>query len=315
MARRKKGNIVNGWINLDKPYDFGSTDAVNRIRRLLNAQKAGHGGTLDPLATGILPIALGEATKMIPYCQDQLKTYDFRVNWGEARDTDDAEGDVIATSDARPTKDAIEAILNNYIGDIIQTPPKFSAIKINGQRAYDLAREGKDVDIKAREVYVKTLELKTAEVDYADFTCRCGKGTYIRSLGRDMAEELGTCGYISELRRTSVGPMTTDNAISLAKLEEILDSATPEDIMGDVLLPVETVLDDISVLAISEQEAVRLKNGQRLSFVSRHDVDRLHQAGFDLDHSSIALAVYNDKAIAMVTVDGADISPSRVFNL
>ena len=315
MARRKKGNIVNGWINLDKPYDFGSTDVVNRVRRLLNAQKAGHGGTLDPLATGILPIALGEATKMIPYCQDQLKTYDFRVNWGEARDTDDAEGDVIATSDVKPSKEAIEAILNHYIGDIIQTPPKFSAIKINGQRAYDLAREGKDVEIKPREVYVQNLELKTAEADYADFTCRCGKGTYIRSLGRDMAEELGTCGYISELRRISVGPMTTDNAISLAKLEEILDSASPEDIMGDVLLPVETVLDDISVLAISEQEAVRLKNGQRLSFVSRHDVDRLHQAGFDLDHCSIALAVYNDKAIAMVTVDGADISPSRVFNL
>ncbi|MEC8665950.1 MAG: tRNA pseudouridine(55) synthase TruB, partial [Pseudomonadota bacterium] len=186
MARRKKGNIVNGWINLDKPYDFGSTDAVNRVRRLLNAQKAGHGGTLDPLATGILPIALGEATKMIPYCQDQLKTYDFRVNWGEARDTDDAEGDVIATSDIRPTKDAIEAILSNYVGDIIQTPPKFSAIKINGQRAYDLAREGKDVEIKPREVYVEKLEIKAVETDYADFTCKCGKGTYIRSLGRDM---------------------------------------------------------------------------------------------------------------------------------
>lgn len=315
MGRRKKGNIVNGWINLDKPYDFGSTDAVNRVRRLLNARKAGHAGTLDPLATGILPIALGEATKMVPYCQDHLKTYEFRVNWGQARNTDDAEGDIIATSDNRPARTDIESILNNYIGEIVQTPPKYSAVKINGQRAYDLARDGKDVKTKPREVYIENLEIRAVESDYADFMCMCGKGTYIRSLGRDMAKELGTYGYISQLRRTAVGPMTENNAISLAKLEEILDSACLENVMGDVLLPVETVLDDIPVLAISEQEAVRLKNGQKLSFISRHDVDRLHQAGFDLDYCATAIAVCNDKAIAMVLVDGVEISPSRVLNL
>ncbi|MCB9989008.1 MAG: tRNA pseudouridine(55) synthase TruB [Rhodospirillales bacterium] len=311
MARRKKGNIVNGWINLDKPAEMTSTQAVGRVRRILNAQKAGHAGTLDPLATGILPIALGEATKTIPYCQDALKSYAFTVRWGEARDTDDAEGDIVATSDVRPAPADIEAALPAFIGDIEQLPPKFSALKINGERAYDLAREGEEVILQPRPVYIESLELLSTETDEAHFRCICGKGTYIRSIARDLGEKLGTCGYITALRREFVGPFDLNNAISLEKLEELGDSAAPE----TALLPVETALDDIPALAIREQEAAQLKQGRTLSFISRPDLERIKSAGIDVREDCEALVTYQGKPIALVMVCGPEISPVRVFNL
>ncbi|MCB9991770.1 MAG: tRNA pseudouridine(55) synthase TruB [Rhodospirillales bacterium] len=318
MGRRRKGNIVNGWINLDKPSDMTSTDAVNIVRRALNAQKAGHGGTLDPLATGILPIALGEATKTIPYCQDHMKRYSFRVIWGEARDTDDAEGDVIETSAIRPSEAAILAALPAFTGDIEQIPPQFSAIKIDGERAYDRAREGKENKLAPRPVYIEELTLTDANADSAGFSCLCGKGTYMRSLARDLSKALGTVGYIADLRREAVGPLTTDNAISLAKLREIGDIARSEaepDALEDVLLPVETVLDDIPALALNEKEAARLRNGQKLLFIARPDMDRLGQIGLEIGEDATALAIYNGKPIALVAVAGAEISPVRVLNL
>lgn len=303
---RKKGQKVDGWVNLDKPFDMTSTEAVNRVRRLLDAQKAGHAGTLDPLATGVLPIALGEATKTIPFAQDAEKTYSFTIRWGEERTTDDAEGEVSATSDVRPTDDAIRAILPRFTGIITQVPPRFSAIKVDGQRAYDLARAGENVQLEAREAEINHLELLENSPEGAKFLCRCGKGTYMRSLARDMARALGTVGHIADLRREGVGGLISQNAISLAKLEENPHIA---------LLPVETVLDDIPALALNEREAARLKNGQTLSFIARPDMERLLRAGLDLEETATALATYEGKPIALVTVDGANVQPTRVLNL
>lgn len=311
MGRRRKGNKVTGWVNFFKPEGMTSTQAVGKVRRYLNAQKAGHAGTLDPLATGILPIALGEATKTIPYCQDHLKTYSFTIQWGESRDTDDAEGEVIETSDHRPTLSDIEKILPQYTGNIEQTPPQFSAIKIDGIRAYDRARSGKTSKLVPRPVYVEKLELLEAHKDYVRLKCFCGKGTYIRSLGRDMAQELNTVGYITNLKRIRVGPFTLDNAIFLEKLEEIEHSAA----LDKVLLPIETVLDDIPALALNEREAANLRNGQKLSFIARRDMDRLHHAGLDLERKMSALATYQGRPVALISVDGVEIRPQRVLNL
>jgi tRNA pseudouridine55 synthase len=309
---RKKGNIINGWVNLDKPFDMTSTDALAKVRRLFNARKAGHGGTLDPLATGILPIALGEATKTIPYCQDALKVYSFKIVWGEARSTDDAEGDIVATSDVRPTEQTIRAALPAFTGEIEQMPPRFSAIKIDGQRAYDLARAGEEVEMKARPVYIESIEFLGSDADTASFRTVCGKGTYMRSLARDLAIALGTVGHIADLRREAVGALTQEMAISLEKLTELSESAR----LDESLLPVETVLDDIPALAVSEQEAARLKNGQKLLFISRPDLDRLAAAGIGFDdEGATALALWQDKPIALVSVNGAELQPLRVLNL
>ena len=306
MARRKKGDKIDGWICLDKPEGMTSTQALGKVRWLLQAQKAGHGGTLDPLATGILPIALGEATKTIPYCQDHLKTYSFTILWGEERSTDDAEGEVTATSPVRPNEAAIREILPRFTGEIEQVPPRFSAIKIDGQRAYDLAREGEIVEMASRAAWIESLELLETLPDRARFRCICGKGTYMRSLARDMARALATAGHIVDLRREAVGPFTLENAISLAKLEEIGHSA---------VLPVETVLGDIPALALNEREAAQLKSGQSLSFIARADMERLHRAGLDLDRPDTALATCNGKPIALVDVDGVEIRTRRVLNL
>ena len=311
MGRSKKGQIVNGWINLDKPEGLGSTQAVGKVRRLFDAQKVGHGGTLDPLATGILPIALGEATKTIPYCQDHIKVYSFAACWGESRNTDDAEGEVIATSPIRPSEADIQAILPRFTGEISQIPPKFSAIKIDGARAYDLARDGEDVELAARVVYIETLEMTEFSPDLPRFRVVCGKGTYIRSLVRDMAQALGTVGYIKDLRREAVGPLTQKTAISLEKLQELADSARLE----EALLPVETVLADIPALALNAQEAARLKNGQALTFIARPDIERLDKAGIDWKAGDTALAVLNGTPVALVDIEGANIHPVRVLNL
>ena len=308
MGRRnKKGDKVDGWVNLDKPLGLTSTQAVGKIRRLLNGQKVGHAGTLDPLASGVLPIALGEATKTIPYMQDAIKSYAFTVSWGEQRSTDDSEGDIIASSDKCPKTEDIEAALPAFIGDIEQVPPKFSAIKIDGKRAYDLAREGQDVEIKSRQVTIESLTLLEADEDTASFEMACGKGTYVRSLARDLALELGTYGYVSKLRRTMVGCFHAEDTISLEKLEEMEHIAA----RNAALLPVQAVLDDIPALAINQQEVTALRNGQALSFVSRSDFHRIE----GLDHDGEALAVHNDTAIAIVDIEGPHVKPVRVFNL
>lgn len=311
MSRKKKGQVVNGWINLDKPEGLGSTQAVGKVRRLFDAQKVGHGGTLDPLATGILPIALGEATKTIPYCQDHIKIYSFTARWGEQRDTDDAEGAVIATSPVRPSEAETQAILPRFTGEISQIPPKFSAIKVDGARAYDLARDGEDVELTARTVYIESIEIIEFNSDAPRFRVVCGKGTYIRSLVRDMAQALGTVGHIRNLRREAVGPLTQKTAISLEKLEELADSARLE----EALLPVETVLADIPALALNTQEAARLKNGQALTFIARPDLERLDKAGIDWQAGDTALAVLNGLPVALVDVEGLHIHPVRVLNL
>ncbi|MEM6781094.1 MAG: tRNA pseudouridine(55) synthase TruB [Pseudomonadota bacterium] len=309
--KKRKGIPIHGWVNLNKPAGIGSTQALAKVRRVLNAQKAGHGGTLDPLADGILPIALGEATKTVNYAQDALKTYRFTVTWGEQRSTDDAEGEIIATSDIRPNEDDIKAILPNFTGDIDQIPPKFSAIKVDGQRAYDLARDGEEVELKSRSVYIESLQILEHSTHTISFECVCGKGTYIRSLARDMAQKLGTCGYISALSRTQVGPLTLKNAISLDFFDEMPDNTPIE----DIVLPVETVLDDIPALALKDQEASRLKHGNPLSFIAKPDMDRLKMIGIIPGEPATALATYEGRPLALIEVDGPDIKVRRILNI
>ncbi len=312
MGRRKKGLKLNGWINLNKPSGITSTQALNIVRRALDAQKAGHAGTLDPLATGVLPLALGEATKTIPYIQDAYKTYHFTVTWGQQRTTDDSEGDVLTTSDLRPSSDDIQALLPQFTGDITQIPPQFSAIKIDGQRAYDLAREGETVDIKPRQVFVESIQIDAHRADQTDFTCTCGKGTYVRSIARDLGTKLGCGGYISRLERAAVGPFSLISAIPLDFFRDLGEN--PD--LGSILLPVQTALDDIPALALNDGEAGRIRQGQSLMFVSRPDIERLSHAGFDLNIPETAVAITSHgKAVAIVTVSGAEVHPVKILNV
>ncbi|MCD8571249.1 MAG: tRNA pseudouridine(55) synthase TruB [Alphaproteobacteria bacterium] len=312
MAKKRKGDIVNGWICLDKPMGLTSTQAMAKVRRILNAQKAGHAGTLDPMATGILPIALGEATKTVPYAQDGIKTYEFTITWGEERDTCDAEGDVTATSDIRPTDDQINDILPQFLGEIEQIPPAFSAIKINGQRAYDLARAGEAPAMEPRIVEIDEIKFLGQQGDLAGFEVTCGKGTYVRSLGRDIARALGTCGYISALKRIMVGPFSMDHAISLDFLEKV-DSNT---ILEEILLPLSFVLDDILALELKQDEVARVRNGNVLTFMARPDFERLKKAGLaGGTEEQEALLLANGNPIALAWVSGPHVKPFRVFNL
>ena len=304
--RNKKGDAVHGWINVDKPIGITSTQVIGKIRRFLNAQKVGHAGTLDPLASGVLPIALGEATKTIPYMQDAMKSYQFTVTFGEQRSTDDAEGEILAKSDNRPTQQRIEAALPTFMGDITQVPPKYSAIKIDGQRAYDLARQGEVVEIKEREVYIERLELLFCDKDTARFEVVCGKGTYVRSIARDLALSLGTYGYVSALRRTSVGAFHAEDAILLDNLEKMDHIAARE----AALLPLQVVLDDIPALEIKANEVTKLRNGNALPLISKADFQRLEALG-DIDE---ALAIFQGQAVALVHIEGPQVQPFRVFN-
>jgi tRNA pseudouridine55 synthase len=312
MPRKPKNNI-SGWINLNKPEGISSNDALMRIKRALNFPKIGHAGTLDPLASGILPIALGEATKLVSYMVEDDKVYLYTVTWGEERSTDDREGEVVATSDVRPVEEQIRAILPKFTGTIQQKPPAFSAIKVAGQRAYDLARAGETVELEARPVDVYELHLVESTPESATFRAICGRGTYVRSLARDMARELGTVGYVSHLVREAVGPFTLQNAISLDFFTETQHN-TP---LESAVLPIETVLDDIPVLAVNDQEAAKLRNGQKLSFVARPQVQRLIDVGLKPGDASpgLALARYGNKAIAVLEVEGIEAQPVRVFNL
>lgn len=319
MAQRRKGDPVHGWLVVDKPAGLTSTQVVSRARRLLNAAKAGHGGTLDPIATGILPIAFGEATKTVGYAMEGRKVYRFTVRWGEGRDTDDSEGQVTATSDVRPTRAAIEAMLPRFIGDIVQTPPTFSAIKVAGERAYDIARDGETVELQPRQIRIDDLRLvDMPDADTAEFEAVSGKGAYMRALARDFGTFLGTPAHLTAIRRTAVGPFTLDDAVTLEHLEALAREAGAE----SVLLPVETPLDDIPAVALTEAEAHRMRCGQTVTLLRRSDWERLaelaHRTGADDDIGAvdtIVLAVLGKTPVALARVDGAELHPVRVLNL
>jgi tRNA pseudouridine55 synthase len=310
MARKRKGTPIHGWLNIDKPQGITSNQVLGRVRRALNAQKLGHAGTLDPLATGILPIALGEATKTIQFAQDHDKVYSFTVTWGEARNTDDSEGIVTATSAQRPTAAEIAALIPRFVGEIEQTPPKFSAIKVEGERAYDLARAGEEVELHSRIVSVYGLRLLGTTPDTAEFELECGKGTYVRAIARDMGQILGCFGHVSRLRRLAVGVFSEQNAIPLDVFEKMVLSSTPD----LYLLPVETVLDDIPALALTDDEISRIRQGQTIRLLSRQDMDRLDMAGID-GMTGLILAIGYNKPLALLERDGIELHPVRLFNL
>ncbi len=306
--RRRSGRQINGWINVDKPVGVTSAGCVNRVRRALDAAKLGHAGTLDPAASGVLPIALGEATKTMPFVVDTHKKYVFTVNWGERRDTDDNEGQIVETADQRPDEAQIRAALPQFTGDISQVPPAFSAIKVNGARAYTLARAGEDVILAARQISILSFELlDMPDRDCARFAVTRGKGAYMRGLARDLATALGTCGYLSGLRRGAVGPFTEATAISLEKLEELGHSAAA----FPTLLPIETALDGIPALALSEKEAAQLRNGQAVPILRPQEREKIEAVGDE----GIVLAVEAETPVALARVDGIQIRPVRVLNL
>ncbi|HET6971007.1 MAG TPA: tRNA pseudouridine(55) synthase TruB [Phenylobacterium sp.] len=309
MARRKKGQAISGWINLDKPYDLTSTHAVSRVRRLFDAQKAGHAGTLDPLATGILPIALGEATKTVPFLVDADKSYSFTIEWGRTTATYDREGETIAESPVRPTPEQVAAVLPDFVGEIDQIPPAYSAIKVDGERAYDLARAGETVELAARKVVIFDARIADApDADHITLEVDCGKGTYVRALVRDIADRLGACGHVSALRRTRVGGFTEANATPLELLEDLGHKAR----QSEALLPVETALDDIPVLAVTDEDAFRLKQGRSIVLVPRQ-VESV-KAGLKPGSRTVS-AMAGEKVVALCEMRAGRLEPSRVFNL
>lgn len=302
MGRRKKGDEVNGWLVVDKPRDMGSTDVVNLTRRLFNAKKNGHTGTLDPFATGVLPVAFGEATKLIPFVTDGDKEYEFIIQWGAVTASGDTEGEVIATAEKIPTRDEILQIIPQFIGEITQIPPIYSAIKVNGQRAYDLARKGEEVEIPERIVTIYSLELLQELPDnQAKFRVGCSKGTYVRTLGQDIALALGTLGYLKELRRTKCGNFSLDDTILLESLKNIVHI---ED-LRKVLLPIITSLRDIAELAVTEADAAKLRQGQAISPKSYQEQNL---------SEGVAVAVFDGELVAILRIEEKRISPQRVFN-
>ena len=309
MARRKKGDAVSGWICLDKPYDLTSTHAVSRVRRAFNAQKAGHAGTLDPLATGILPIALGEATKTVPFLVDADKTYRFTIAWGRTTATYDREGETLESSDVRPGREAIIAALPAFVGEIAQVPPAYSAIKVDGERSYDLARAGQAVELQARTVIIHEATLiDIPGPDHATLEITCGKGTYVRAVVRDLALMLGACGHVSDLRRTRVGSFTLGRAITLEMLEELSHKAG----CLEALLPVETALDDIPALAITDEDAFRLKQGRPIVLVPRQvEALKARLAPGSRTVSALSQGVM----VALCEMRAGRLEPSRVFHL
>jgi tRNA pseudouridine55 synthase len=310
--KRKGADKVDGWLVLDKPTGIGSTTALGRVRRALNAAKAGHAGTLDPLASGVLVIALGEATKLIDAVMNTDKTYRFTVRWGEATETDDAEGAVIATSAARPSRAAIEAALPAFRGLILQVPPAYSAIKLQGKPAYARSRAGETVEMAPREVRVDRFDLlEILDPDHATFGVQCGKGTYIRSLGRDLARALGTVGHVINLRRTAVGRFTENAAIPLEKLESV--GHIPAALA--YLRAVETALDDIPALAVTAEDSLRLRQGQSIAIprTAETPVDREAAAPFATGQVVAATAL--GRLVALTRIDGDRLRPLRVLNL
>ncbi|WP_442579689.1 tRNA pseudouridine(55) synthase TruB [Mesorhizobium sp. ASY16-5R] len=321
MGRRgkKKGRPISGWLILDKPVGMGSTDAVSKIKWLFQAEKAGHAGTLDPLASGMLPIALGEATKTVPYVQDGAKVYRFTIAWGEERSTDDLEGPVTKSSDTRPTQADIEALLPNYTGVIMQTPPQFSAIKIAGERAYDLAREGETVDIPAREVEIGRLEIIEHTGDHTVLEVECGKGTYVRSLARDLGRDLGCYGHIAELRRTEVDPFTPEDFVLLTDLEAAAPKREEAEAEGEArpfvsqaeryaaidafLVDTGAALDCLPQVVITDDAAAKLRLGNSIILRGR---DAPLQA-------EEACATVRGRLVAIGAIEAGMFKPKRVF--
>jgi len=308
MARRgkKKGRPVSGWVVLDKPVGMGSTEAVSKVKWLFQAEKAGHAGTLDPLASGMLPIALGEATKTVPYVMDGAKVYRFAVAWGEERSTDDLEGPVTKTSDMRPTEAEVRALLPKYTGVIMQTPPQFSAIKIGGERAYDLARDGEAVEIPAREVEIGRFDL----IDHSDgrtlFEIECGKGTYVRSLARDMGRDLGCFGHIAELRRTEVDPFTADDFVTVAELEAVMKPEDSDDRfseMDDFLVETAAALECLPQVAVSEDAATRIRLGNSV-------IVRGRDAPVEAEEACVTA---RGRLVAIGAIEAGMFKPKRVF--
>lgn len=300
MGRGRKGQPVHGWVVVDKPAGVTSTTVVARIRRAFDAAKAGHAGTLDPAATGVLAVALGEATKTVPFVTDADKAYRFTVRWGIATDTDDAEGQVTATSDARPDAAAIEVALDGFRGDIQQVPPQYSAVKVEGERAYDLAREGVAMDLVARPLHVARLELvEQPDADHAVFEMVCGKGGYVRSIARDLGAALGTHGHVRELRRLWSGPFVAERGLSLGDLDGI-----GPDALAAHLLPLETGLHGLPELPLTDLGATRVRNGNPGEVRSSRAAP-----------GETAWASHQGRPVAVGVYLGGELHPSRVFNL
>lgn len=316
MARRKKGTPVHGWLVLDKPLEMTSTTAVAVIKRLFDAQKAGHAGTLDPLATGILPIALGEATKTVSFAVDGEKSYRFTVRWGSETTTDDTEGTVVARSDRRPSPAEIASVLARFTGEIMQVPPQYSAIKVDGNRAYDLARDGETVELDPRPVVIDRLEvIAQPDAETTVFEADCGKGTYVRALARDMGRALGCHGHVIALRRTRVGPFAEDCAVTIAAVEaerrpgaEAPDgklAPLPTADTSKLLLPVEAALSDIAEINVSAGDAATLARGQAILIRGR-DAPVL---------TGPAYAICKGRIVAIGELTKGTLQPTRVFNL
>ncbi len=301
MARRRKGRDISGWIIVDKPADMTSTAVVNKVRWAFDAKKAGHAGTLDPAATGVLAVALGEATKTVPFVTDALKAYEFTVNFGAATNTDDAEGEIIETTDARPGDEEIRAALPAFVGDIQQVPPKFSAVKIDGQRAYAMARAGEDVEIEPRPLYVDSLILLDRPTpDTAVFEMVCGKGGYVRSIARDLGHALGCLGHVASLRRTWSGPFDIAQAVTLKSIEA--DAKSPA--LDDLLLPLEIGLADLPELPTTAEGAARLNNGNPGMVIASN-----------AEFGDLAWASYQGKPVAVGIYKAGELHPTRVFRL
>lgn len=300
MGRRRKGRDISGWIVVDKPEGITSTAVVNKVRWAFDAKKAGHSGTLDPAATGVLAIALGEATKTVPYVTDALKAYRFTVRLGAATNTDDAEGEVIATSDARPGDEEIAAALPGFEGDIMQVPPQFSAVKIDGERAYARARAGEDVEIAARPLYVESLEMVARpDPDHVELEMVCGKGGYVRSIARDLGEALGCLGHVVSLRRVWSGPFDVEDGVTMELIEDLAKS--PD--LDTYLRPLEDGLADLPELRTTHEGAARLRNGNP-GIVVTADAEYGDEAWASLDGQAVAVGIYK----------AGELHPSRVFN-
>ncbi|WP_413719199.1 tRNA pseudouridine(55) synthase TruB [Silicimonas sp. MF1-12-2] len=301
MGRRKKGRDISGWLVVDKPYGMTSTAVVNKVRWAFDANKAGHAGTLDPAATGVLAIALGEATKTVPFITDAMKAYRFTVRFGAATNTDDAEGEIIATSEQRPSDQEIRDALAAFEGDIMQVPPKFSAVKIDGERAYALARAGEEVEIAARPLFVESLTLEErTDPHHAVLEMVCGKGGYVRSIARDLGEMLGCLGHVTALRRIWSGPFELEDAVTLEEVERLAKSP---DING-LLLPLEAGLTDLPELPATAEGAARMRNGNPGMVLAA-----------DVDYGELAWASYQGQPVAVGTYRAGELHPSRVFNL
>jgi tRNA pseudouridine55 synthase len=313
MTRRKRGTPVHGWVIVDKPQGVTSTQVVGIVRRVFDAQKAGHAGTLDPMATGVLAVALGEATKTVPYAMDAEKIYRFTATWGESRDSDDAEGAVTGTSLKRPSRQEIEAAIPGLVGTISQTPPVYSAIKVDGERAYDLARDGETVVLEPRTVFIRSVRLLgQPDADTAEFEMVCGKGAYVRAWVRDLALALGTLGYVSQLRRLAIGNFMVADAIGLEPLKGFMHSPAA----FEHLLPLSTALDGIPALAVTGQDAVRLKSGNPV-LVRRDDFARIAESAQDDDNLqglTVFLSTGAGEPVALAQFAEGELRPFRVFN-